>query len=161
VLSSYPQGTVGIGLLVLRNTLAVIILGVALEHNGLSLPVAATIVAASALTCGAVATHLVPGAHMSYAIATAISFSVALLGPGARGQSLTDSLRPRADTCTAATWTNVSTSRLRFKSNNLGRIFAKGLSALEKWRSLETIGAGRCHAIQPCFACHTPQKAQD
>jgi len=107
MLSSFPQGTTGIGLLVLRNTLAVMILGFGLQHDALSLPMAVMIMPVSALAClcagflttwvagfcvcGAVtAICLVPGAHMNCAIVSAISLSVVLLGPG--GFSV-DSLR--------------------------------------------------------------------
>lgn len=97
----------GVGLLVVRNTLAVMILGFGLEHDGLSLPMAVMIMPVSALAClcvgflttwvagfcacGAViAIGLIPGAHMNCAIVSAIALSVTFLGPG--GFSV-DSLR--------------------------------------------------------------------
>jgi uncharacterized membrane protein YphA (DoxX/SURF4 family) len=86
-------------MLILRNTLAVKILGFGLEHDGLSLPMAAMIMPVAALAClcvgfltrwvawfcvgtAVIAICLVPGAHLDCAIVGAMSLSVALLGPG-------------------------------------------------------------------------------
>jgi len=101
VFHHFPDGAIGAGLLVLRVTLATMLVGFGLEHDGLALPTAVIIVPAFAIAClcigflttwiavfcglGAMAAiYVVPDAHgAGCALASAISLSVALVGPGA------------------------------------------------------------------------------
>ena len=101
MLSSFPHGKVGFGLALLRITLAAMLIGFGLEHDCLSLPMIAMLVPvfaiaslciglltawiASLCAVGAlVAIYVIPGALVEgCAIASAVSLSVALVGPGA------------------------------------------------------------------------------